>query len=429
MNREEYLNKIWTPYPRSPDDCQVRGRLQKIEKLTKQENSFDAKCFVALDIESNFVTTRIQVSSTEVTDILQAGDWVAVHNSQVSLLSPKLALSPFSQKRDQELFAVIPQWNLFLFKLRNFFLSRQFLEVSTPSLVDCPGTEPTLEVFSTEFHQGSRCRTLFLPKSPEIHLKKCLHRGFEKIFEVARSYRNNELTSKHQPEFWILEWYRAFQSLDHIQQDVMDLIDTLAKELNGGVGPSRYVKKTVAQLFLEVFEFVLRPETTEMELRQLALTKKIDVHAASSIDDVFFLLFFEIEKSMDPGEVLFVCEYPPYQAALARVNAQGWAARFEVYWQGMELANAFHELNDPRLQRQRSLEDVKKKELAGQGSIPFDEEFFVALEAGMPPSSGIALGLERLFMALFSYSDIRDIRLFPIRDGATLKRLVNLIHS
>ncbi|RYZ77811.1 MAG: EF-P lysine aminoacylase GenX, partial [Proteobacteria bacterium] len=104
-----------------------------------------------------------------------------------------------------------------------------------------------------------------------------------------------------------------------------------------------------------------------------------------------------------------------YQAALARLTEDGWGDRFEVYWQGLEIANAFHELNDPNVQRERFAEDLLKKKKMNKELIPVDEEFLQCLEAGMPPSAGIALGLERLFMAMTGFTQIADTRLFPIK--------------
>ncbi len=126
-----------------------------------------------------------------------------------------------------------------------------------------------------------------------------------------------------------------------------------------------------------------------------------------------FLIFMEkIESQLPQDELIFVEKYPPYQAALARLTEDGWGDRFEVYWKGLELANAFHELNDPSIQRRRSEEDLQKKKDLHKEAVSLDEEFFQCLEAGMPPSGGIALGVERLFMALFDIKTIKDLRVF-----------------
>jgi lysyl-tRNA synthetase class 2 len=179
-------------------------------------------------------------------------------------------------------------------------------------------------------------------------------------------------------------------------------------------GPRRVSRYTVTELFQKYLHFELLPETSLAELKSLAEKTGVDARSAESIDDYFFLIFMDkIESQLPFDELIFVEKYPPYQAALARLTEDGWGDRFEVYWKGLELANAFHELNDPRIQRQRFNEDLQKKKQMGKEEIPLDEEFLQCLEAGLPPSAGIALGVERLFMAFYDVPRISDLKLFP----------------
>ena len=181
----------------------------------------------------------------------------------------------------------------------------------------------------------------------------------------------------------------------------------------GSVGappPAAVLSFSVSDLFKKHLNFDLRPDTTEAELRALAEHFEVDVKSATCIDDYFYLLFMEkIEFQWPDDALVFVEKYPPYQAALARLDQQGWAERFEIYWKGFELANAFHELNDPVLQRQRSAEDLQKKTQQKKQLVELDEKFFKALEFGLPPSGGIALGLERLYMVFRGKNDIGAI--------------------
>lgn len=400
MDRELFLKNKWTRYPVFPEQALARGRVVSLQKT--------ASGTTLIGVESQTSSGIFEVTTSETAQILITGDLVAIVAKELWLLAP--ALSPGLAKKCDE--KTLRQWSQFLQLTRSFFSNQEFLEIHTPSLVTCPGTEPSLEVFSTELKLGSKKQKVFLPTSPEISLKKTLHLGFEKIFEIARCYRNDESTDRHLPEFWMLEWYRAYEPLSQIQKDLSDFIYYLSSNLPGSRKPSRIQIKTVRQLFLERFEFDFQPDTTSAELTLLAQKFQIDTHAASSIDDVFFLLFFEIEKNLNPEELVFVMAYPPYQAALAKVAADGWAERFEAYWRGFELANAFLELNDPEVQKQRAYMDLQKKASNGKAEISLDLEFFQALEAGMPPSAGVALGLERLFMALHSLSNIEQTRLF-----------------
>lgn len=345
-------------------------------------------------------------------EFLQVGDIVAVvSGSEFLLLAPQQKVLPervFSPE-------VYKNWNRCLSLIRDFFSQQDFLEIHTPALVPCPGTEPTLEVFSTELQIGSKKRKLFLPTSPELHLKKTLALGGDKIFELALCFRNGEITQRHQPEFTMLEWYRAYNNLSAIKEDVVKLINFLAQNFAKPT-PRQVLSYSVADLFKKYCSFELTPHTTAEQLKDLANRLQVDVHSAESIDDLFFLIFMEkIESQLDGEDLIFVEKYPPYQAALARLTEDGWGDRFEVYWQGYELANAFHELNHPAIQRLRSEQDLDKKRQMHKEEIGLDQEFFDCLEAGMPPSGGIALGVERLFMCLFGIAEISELKLFPLK--------------
>jgi elongation factor P--(R)-beta-lysine ligase len=340
---------------------------------------------------------------------IKINDWIAIDekNEVVLVASSEKPLLTTQATQDN-----LKKWSVFLKFVRRFFDSHDFLELHTPSLVSCPGTEPTLDCFSTDLKTGGKLAKFFLPTSPELHLKKALSMGFENIYEVAKCFRNNEVTQIHQPEFWMLEWYRSFASLVDIQVDFVKLVYTLCDQF---VHPRPEIKNfTIKQLFKIHINFELKPDTSYEEYKKLAEENKLFINETFSIDDLFFLLMLEkIEPNLPKETLVFVEKYPPFQAALARRDEKGWAERFEVYWKGMELANAFDELNDPHEQRKRANEDLSKRE--GKSPIPLDEEFFQALESGMPPSAGIALGLERLFMALRNIQNIEEIRLFPIR--------------
>lgn len=343
-------------------------------------------------------------------EYLQEGDLVAVTAAEeIVLLAPHIhALPP---RNFDKLF--LQEWSQFLSAIREFFNAAEFTEVKTPSLVRCPGTEPSLDVFTTLLVQGSRHERLYLPTSPELHLKKALALGGEKIFELAACFRNGEITERHQPEFLMLEWYRAYESLHAIKKDVVDLINHLANFLK--VPPPKFVQTfSVAELFKIHCDFDFTPETSAIELKILADRLAVDVQSAESIDDLFFLIFMEkIESQLPPEALIFVEKYPPYQAALARLTEDGWGDRFEVYWKGLELANAFNELNDPHIQRHRAQDDLNKKKESHREPVSLDEEFFRCLEAGMPPSGGIALGVERLYMALKDVRSIQNLKVFP----------------
>jgi lysyl-tRNA synthetase-like protein GenX len=389
-----------------PENALGAGRIQHIDLNSKAHHGK-----AEIGILRDGKTLQFQLDpKLAILDCLIPGDLIAITaQHDVLLLAPARAKQPRVPFVPEQ----AARWNQYVAAVRGFFNHRQFQELKTPTLVKCPGTEPNLDIFSTELKIGSRRQKLFLPTSPELHLKKALALGAEKIFEIAPCFRNGEITERHQPEFLMLEWYRAYDNLSSVKKDVIELVSELAHVMK--VAAPRSVKSfSVSELFKIHCDFEFSPETSIPELKALAEKLKVDVRSAETIDDFFFLIFMEkIEAHLDPHDLIFVEKYPPYQAALARLTSDGWGDRFEVYWQGMELANAFHELNDPAIQRLRSQEDLDKKKQMGKEEIFLDEEFFVCLEAGMPPSGGIALGVERLFMALTGVKEISHTKLFP----------------
>ncbi len=350
---------------------------------------------------------QIKVLYREEYGDLQLQDWIALdHEERIHRVAPSKR-QPLVPAAPLEL---LLKWSEFLTHVKAYFTQNSFVEIQTPSLVDCPGTEPTLSVFETHIKVGSTQRKKFLPTSPELHLKKALTMGFERIFEITRCYRNDEFTDLHQPEFWMLEWYRSFANLLDIQVDCVRLIRFISERMHWQ-GPLDIECVSIRSLFKKYLNYDLTPTTSRDEYLALARSAGIEVRDHHSIDDLFFLLMLEkIEPNFSPEKLVFVEKYPPFQAALARRNHEGWAERFEIYWKSMELANAFDELNDPDEQRKRSQEDLLKR--THGDPIELDEEFFQALESGMPPSAGIALGLDRLFMAFMNIKKIQETRLF-----------------
>jgi len=391
MDRQHFLTRIWKPYPVMPPSAEVGGRVSLLS-VTERRLSLLGKGEWVLSPQCSFPI-----------EVLRPSDWVALQVeagqiSELTLLAPALK-EPKMLSSNPE---IQRQWFDFLQKIRDFFSGKGFQEAQTPSLVVCPGTEPFLDLFSV----GS----FYLPTSPELHLKKMLAGGYEQIFEIRPCFRRGEISNRHQPEFWMLEWYRAFHDLEQILQDTLHLIEFLGGDV------SRFQRKSMAQLFQEKLNFNLTPKTTIEELKALAGKVGLGdtVRNYQIWDDVFYLLFIEkIEPFLDSENPLIVEKYPPSQAALARLTEDGWGERFELYWKGFEIANAFHELNDPVIQEQRSAEDLALKKALGKEMPALDSDFFAALWSGLPPAGGIALGLERLFMCLHGVGDIRELRVFP----------------
>lgn len=331
----------------------------------------------------------------------------------IQLLAPShepFYLENFNYKRSK-------QWQLFLKLVRKTFDVLDFTEVHTPSLLKAPGTEPFLDFFKTDLKINKSKETYYLPTSPELHLKKMISAGWCRIFEIKKCFRNNEVSEHHQPEFWMLEWYRAYSPFDVLIKDIQGILNYLKLHWpHPIVGHGALKVTTVSELFQEFCEFELTPKTTRDELISLAKKLAIPVSADDSWNDIFFRIFLEkIELTLGYDAPTIVKNYPPSQAALARINPDGWADRFELYWKGLEIANAFHELNDPEEQLRRFNEEIAYRKKHSGEEIPIDEEFMSALRAGLPPTAGIALGLDRLFMALVDLKDISKTRPFTIK--------------
>jgi elongation factor P--(R)-beta-lysine ligase len=412
MNRKTFIKDFWNPYP-------SLAELPLANAIISRWTS---------DLQVNFGEVSLykmkEGPKFMCNDVLLPGDWVAVSaengaSAQVALLSPMLSEDFAKSKKFQQQQSIYPhfrKWLNFLQTVRGHFLKQNFLECVTPSLVKCPGTEVFLEPFRTELIVGRNHIKLNLPTSPELHLKKILIFGEPKVFEMAKVYRNGEITDRHQPEFTMLEWYRTGAPLADIECDALDLVFSLVKAQ--GLSAPKLRRASVAELFMTFLNFELTPQTTHQSLLELAVTLNLassERLLSFNWDELFHLIFIEkIEGRWSEDEIVVVHSYPPSQAAYSRISEQGWGERFEIYWRGLELCNAFHELNNPQLQRERFLEDLDKKTAAGLAAVDLDEEFLDLMTAGMPPSSGIAFGLERLFMAVYGYNKISDFKPFTL---------------
>jgi len=315
--------------------------------------------------------------------------------------------------------------------IRNFFRDRSFLEVETPQMVKLPGMEPYLDPFKTTFFDQSGSQTdQYLISSPEYAMKKILVSGEEKIFQICKSFRNKETDSElHNPEFTLLEWYRSYVSYEDIMKDTEELVEYTAVDIldkptilyKGSIidvstpWPRIKVKdlfKRYAKIDSKVFE---DPEKFRKAVKQ----KGYQVDENISYDDLFFCVFMnEIEPKLGFDKPVIVYEYPASMAALSKKceSDPAYAERFEVYIAGVELCNAFTELNDPVEQKSR-LEDERRQRLEmGKDDYSVDQSFIGALELGMPPAGGNALGVDRLAMLITDTHDIRDMMFFPFRD-------------
>lgn len=309
--------------------------------------------------------------------------------------------------------------------IRRFFRERGFVEVDPPALVRLPGMEPHIEPFRTVRHAGGKELPCFLHTSPEYAMKKLLAAGFESVFFLGYAYRDEEPSKTHSPAFLMLEWYRAYSDYAQLIEDCEALFCELFGRFRGGLR-FRYLGReldvsppwprlSVRDAMLEFAGVdVLRAEVEE--LRKASEAKGHRVDGSWGWDDLFFLLFLEeVEPKIGKPKPTFVMDYPARLSSLARMREgePNLVERFELYFGGLELANAFSELTDPDEQRERLLRERAERERLGRMLYPVDEEFLEVLSYGMPPSAGIALGVERLLMLIMDKEDIAEVQPFP----------------
>lgn len=290
-------------------------------------------------------------------------------------------------------------------RIRAFFSARGFLEVETPARVLNPGLEPHLVAFPAGRDRDGLERRLIT--SPELHLKRLLCAGYERVFELARAFRDEEHGRLHLSEFTLLEWYRAYQNLEAIAADLAALLPELATA--AGRDPRNAIPGAD----------LTRPFTTITYAQAFRQYAHLEPWALT-IDDRERAFIERVEPRLGCDGPVLLLEYPPDVAALARLvppsDGAEWplvAARMELYLGGVEIANAFDELTDANEQRARHLEDQLARTSAGQHVPPLDEGFLAALAWGMPPSAGVALGVDRLIMLLTGATDIGEVRAFP----------------
>jgi lysyl-tRNA synthetase class 2 len=248
--------------------------------------------------------------------------------------------------------------------------------------------------------------------SPEYHMKRLVGAGYEKIVQLGRVFRAGERGPHHQPEFTMLEWYRAGAPLERVADDCEQILALAAQAVGRpAVGP--VVRTTVRDLLARHAGVELRGDETLAELRALAASAGVSPAPGAAWDDVFFQIFLDrVEPHLAPGPI-FVFDWPAPLGALARRRQDDsrLVERFELYAGGLELVNAFGELIDAAEQRARFTDEQEIRRARGKAVYPIDEQLLAALSR-MPPTSGAAMGFDRLVMLVLGIGDIRDVFAF-----------------
>ncbi len=295
-----------------------------------------------------------------------------------------------------------------LAKLRSFFAERGVLEVETPTLAAAPVTDVHLASLALPL-AGREGRTVYLQTSPEFAMKRILAAGSGPIYQISKAFRDGEAGRRHNPEFTILEWYRPGWNHHRLMDEVDELLATVL-----GTPPGE--RFTYHEAFLRHAGVdPHRSPTADLRARagELGVSDTSGLERDGLLDLVLTHL---VEPRLGRGRPAFVHDFPASRAALARIRPGDppVAERFEVFVDGLELANGFHELTDPIEQRQRFEADLAERRRRGLPEVPIDERLLAALAAGLPPCAGVALGIDRLAMLALGTTDISDVIAFPI---------------
>lgn len=299
-------------------------------------------------------------------------------------------------------------------RVRAFFAAAGVMEVETPVASRAAATDPAIESLATACSGlGPAPLPLWLHTSPELPMKRLVAAGSGPIYQICKVFRGGERGRLHHPEFSLLEWYRPGWDYRRLMGEVADLVRHAVGRPDLPVEALTYRDLFRSRLGIDPLRADLARLREAALEHHIAGAEVLDLDRDGWLD---LLLTHRIEPGLGRGRLSFVCDYPPSQAALARVrrDADPVAERFELYWEGMELANGFGELTDPAEQRRRFDADRATRAAAGRVVPPLDEAFLAALAAGMPDSAGVALGLDRLLMAATGISHIDQVLAFPV---------------
>ncbi|MGC7560978.1 elongation factor P--(R)-beta-lysine ligase [Pasteurella sp. PK-2025] len=299
-------------------------------------------------------------------------------------------------------------------EIRRFFTDRGLLEVETPVLSEFGVTDVHLSTFSTQFTSpfAEQSKTLWLSTSPEYHMKRLLAAGSGPIFQLCRVFRNEEAGQRHNPEFTMLEWYRPHFDMYRLINDVDDLLQQVLD-----------CKPTESLSYQFVFQEYVGLDPLSAEKSELVAKAK-EYHLLGAEEEsrdtlLQFLFSAIVEPKICLEHPVAVYHFPATQAALAQISSEDHrvAERFEFYYQGLELANGFHELTDVHEQFHRFEQDNRLRESMGLPKREIDKRLLGALQEGVPNCSGVALGVDRLLMIALGAKSIKEVMAFGIENA------------
>ncbi|MDR0571620.1 MAG: lysine--tRNA ligase [Rickettsiales bacterium] len=412
-----------------------------------------------LDIHDEFGRIQVYLNTTELTELelkvigkLDIGDYIGVygfvfktktgeitiHCRKITILSKSLAAMPekfhglsdvdlryrqrfIDMTMNPEVRDVFKKRAFIIREIRNFFDDKGFIEFETPILQTIYGGA-SAEPFVT--HHNDLDIDVYLRISPELYLKKLIAGGFEKVYDVAKDFRNEGMDHTHSPEFTMIEWYEAYTDYFYQMTQVENLVEGIVKKMYNGGTTIKYKDLEIdyktpwnrltiydgLRKYADIEPTTITKDDLVKELKKY--TKDIEIKKSKG--ELLCELFEEtVEQHLI--QPTFVCDHPVEISPLTKLhrNEKGLVERFELFVAATELANCYTELNDPVDQALRLKQQEQNREFDSEAQ-PMDKNFIHAVEFGMPPMSGVGIGLDRLIMMLTGVSNIRDIIAFPI---------------
>jgi len=309
-------------------------------------------------------------------------------------------------------------------EIRKFLESRGYLEVETPMMQPLAGGA-TARPFKT-FHEALSI-PLFLRIAPELYLKRLIVGGFDRVYEINRSFRNEGISTQHNPEFTMLEFYQAYSDYQDLMNLTEEMLQTVVQAVTGGlevqfsgnsIDFSKFVRYSMIEAIQKFWKEESAPSTEDLcrheQLGALLEKAGLDFEAGLNWGKMLELLFEHVveEHLIQPT---FICDFPTELSPLSKTKDEDsrFAERFELFIGGLEIANAYSELNDPEEQRKRFKEQVEARLRGDSEAHEMDEDYLKALQYGMPPTAGEGIGIDRLTMVLTDSDSIREVILFP----------------
>lgn len=299
--------------------------------------------------------------------------------------------------------------------IRQFFTTRDVIEVDTPLLSHGTVTDVHLDAFSTVAYPSIDNKLMYLQTSPEFAMKRLLASGFQSIYQIGKAFRYEDSGRFHNAEFTMLEWYRI--GFDHFA--LMDEVDELLQYVLACEPADKFTYQQLFQTYLNIDPL----NTNLTELKTCLADNEVlgDWITSEQDQDVLLQVLFSeiIEKQIGKERPAMVYHYPSSQAALAKISKMDnrVAERFECYFHGIELANGFHELVNANEQVQRFRQDNLKRKAIGKPEMPIDDNFIQALEFGLPKCAGVALGVDRLMMIALKKTRIEKVLTFTTENA------------